>query len=142
MGLAARHHCLKHGMRFTTSYHTQFPQYLRARFPIPIAASYWALRRFHGAGVRCMVSTPNLRRELASRGFENLATWRRGVDTAMFKPRPKGFLDLPRPIAAFVGRVAIERRTSRHSCKCPGRAAKSSSAMDRSGQGSRRNIAA
>jgi glycosyltransferase involved in cell wall biosynthesis len=109
LGLAARRHCLSHGMRFTTSYHTQFPQYLRARFPIPLEASYWALRRFHAAGTRCMVSTRTLRQDLAERGFENLATWRRGVDTEMFKPRPKDFLDLPRPIAACVGRVAIEK---------------------------------
>jgi glycosyltransferase involved in cell wall biosynthesis len=56
-----------------------------------------------------MVSTRTLRQDLAERGFENLATWRRGVDTDMFKPRPKDFLDLPRPIAACVGRVAIEK---------------------------------
>ena len=109
LGHAARRYCLRHGMRFTTSYHTQFPQYLRARFPIPIRASYRALRWFHGAAVRCMVSTPSLRQELLSRGFKNLATWRRGVDTEVFKPRPKDFLDLPRPIAAYVGRVAIEK---------------------------------
>ena len=29
LGLSARRFCLKAGMRFTTSYHTQFPQYLR-----------------------------------------------------------------------------------------------------------------
>jgi len=109
LGYAARRYCLSHGMRFTTSYHTQFPQYLRARFPVPIRASYGLLRRFHGAGVRCMVSTPTLRQELAARGFKNLATWRRGVDTEIFKPRPKDFLSLPRPIAAYVGRVAIEK---------------------------------
>ena len=97
------------GMRFTTSYHTQFPQYLRARFPIPLGASYWALRWFHGAAVRCMVSTASVRQDLASRGFKNLATWRRGVDTEVFKPRRKDFLTLPRPIAAYVGRVAVEK---------------------------------
>jgi glycosyltransferase involved in cell wall biosynthesis len=109
LGHAARRYCLAHGMRFTTSYHTQFPQYLRARFPIPIRTSYWVLRKFHGAGTRCMVSTPTLRQELGARGFKNLATWRRGVDTEIFKPRPKDFLSLPRPIAAYVGRVAIEK---------------------------------
>jgi glycosyltransferase involved in cell wall biosynthesis len=109
LGLAARRYCLSQGMRFTTSYHTQFPQYLRARFPIPLGASFWALRRFHSAGTRCMVSTRTLRRELEARGFRNLAVWRRGVDTEMFKPQSKDFLDLPRPIAACVGRVAIEK---------------------------------
>jgi glycosyltransferase involved in cell wall biosynthesis len=109
LGLAARRYCQRHQMRFTTSYHTQFPQYLRARFPIPVGFSYWALHRFHGAAVRCMVSTRSLRNELQSRGFRNLATWQRGVDTDVFKPGPKDFLDLPRPIAAYVGRVAVEK---------------------------------
>jgi glycosyltransferase involved in cell wall biosynthesis len=109
LGIAARRHCLARGMRFTTSYHTQFPQYLRARFPIPLAVSYWALRRFHAAGTRCMVSTRTLRRDLEERGFRTLASWQRGVDTEIFKPRRKDFLDLPRPIAACVGRVAIEK---------------------------------
>jgi glycosyltransferase involved in cell wall biosynthesis len=109
LGLAARRVCLRHGMRFTTSYHTQFPQYLRMRWPIPLAASYRALRWFHGAAYRCMVSTPTLERELAGRGFDNLARWPRGVDTERFRPRDKGMLDLPRPIAAYVGRVAVEK---------------------------------
>jgi glycosyltransferase involved in cell wall biosynthesis len=109
LGLSARRFCIRWGLRFTTSYHTQFPQYVRARFPIPLWASYGALRRFHGAGARCMVSTRSLRSELSARGFKNLAGWRRGVDTEAFKPRAKQFLDLPRPIAAYVGRVAIEK---------------------------------
>ncbi|MGO9038128.1 MAG: glycosyltransferase family 4 protein [Steroidobacteraceae bacterium] len=109
LGLAARRHCLRQRIRFTTSYHTQFPQYLRARFPVPLCMSYWALRRFHGAAVRCMVSTGSVRDELRARGFKNLATWRRGVDTGVFKPMRKDFLRLPRPIAAYVGRVAIEK---------------------------------
>jgi glycosyltransferase involved in cell wall biosynthesis len=109
LGLAARRSCLARQLRFTTSYHTQFPQYLRARFPIPIAFSYWLLNRFHGAAARCMVSTRSLREELQGRGFTNLAAWRRGVDTELFKPGAKDFLDLPRPIAAYVGRVAVEK---------------------------------
>jgi glycosyltransferase involved in cell wall biosynthesis len=109
LGLSARRFCLRWGVRFTTSYHTQFPQYLRARFPIPLQVSYAALRRFHGSAVRCMVSTPSMRKELAAQGFSNLAHWQRGVDTEKFRPRPKDVFDLPRPIAAYVGRVAIEK---------------------------------
>jgi len=109
LGLAARRHCIRHGLRFTTSYHTQFPQYLRARAPIPLAVSYRALRWFHAAGTRCMVSTASIRKDLAARGFDNLAEWRRGVDTQLFRPHPKDFLALPRPLAAYVGRVAVEK---------------------------------
>jgi glycosyltransferase involved in cell wall biosynthesis len=109
LGMSARRFCVRHGVPFTTSYHTQFPQYLRARFPIPLTASYRALRWFHGAAARCMVSTASVRRDLAAQGFRNLATWRRGVDTGVFKPYAKDLLALPRPIAAYVGRVAVEK---------------------------------
>ena len=95
--------------RFTTSYHTQFPQYVRARFPIPLCVSYWALRRFHGAAVRCMVSTGIRARGLAGPRFQEpgrLAPRRRH---GAVQAAPKDFLQLPRPIAAYVGRVAVEK---------------------------------
>ena len=109
LGFAARRYCVAHGWRFTTSYHTQFPQYLRSRWPIPTGLSYRFLRWFHGAAHSCMVSTPTVHTQLADRGFNNLSRWRRGVDTRLFRPRSKEFLTLPRPIAAYVGRVAIEK---------------------------------
>ena len=109
LGLSARRFCVSRAMPFTTSYHTQFPQYLRARFPVPLGLSYKALRWFHGPAARCMVSTASLRLDLAAHGFEHLSTWRRGVDTEIFKPAAKSFLKLPRPIAAYVGRVAVEK---------------------------------
>ena len=112
LGFAARRYCLRHGLRFTTSYHTQFPQYLRSRLPVPLAASYALLRWFHGAAHSCMVSTAGVEAELAARGFSNVVRWRRGVDTQLFRPQSKGFLDLPRPIAACVGRVAVEKNVA------------------------------
>jgi glycosyltransferase involved in cell wall biosynthesis len=99
----------RRGLRFTTSYHTQFPQYLKSRWPVPLWLSYAGLRWFHGAAHACMVSTPRVQAQLRARGFRNLVRWRRGVDTALFRPRAKDFLTLPRPIAACVGRVAIEK---------------------------------
>lgn len=109
LGWAARRHCLARGLRFTSSYHTQFPQYLRSRLPIPLSLSYAVLRTFHSAAQRCMVSTPSVQRELAGRGFRNLVRWSRGVNTELFRPRSKDFLTLPRPIAAYAGRVAVEK---------------------------------
>jgi glycosyltransferase involved in cell wall biosynthesis len=109
LGWAARRYCIRRGLRFTTSYHTQFPQYLRMRAPVPLWASYGMLQQFHRRATRCMVSTDTVSEELAKRGFQNIARWRRGVDTDLFKPRDKQFLSLPRPIAAYVGRVAVEK---------------------------------
>jgi glycosyltransferase involved in cell wall biosynthesis len=109
LGFAARRQAVRARLEFTTSYHTQFPQYLRKRLPVPLSWSYAALRWFHGAASHCMVSTPSVQAQLAERGFRNLVRWQRGVDTELFRPRRKDVLDLPRPIAAYVGRVAIEK---------------------------------
>ena len=109
LGLAARRYCLRQQLSFTTSYHTQFAHYVRARVPVPLSVSFLALRWFHGAGERCMVSTATVRNELKARGFENLVHWGRGVDTETFRPQDKLWLRLPRPIAVYVGRVAIEK---------------------------------
>jgi glycosyltransferase involved in cell wall biosynthesis len=37
LGLAARSYCIERNLRFTTAYHTRFPEYLKARFGIPLA---------------------------------------------------------------------------------------------------------
>jgi glycosyltransferase involved in cell wall biosynthesis len=109
LGAAARTWCLRQRFPFTTSYHTQFPEYVRARVPIPLAVTYAHLRRFHAAAARTMVATPAMQRLLESRGFRNIVRWTRGVDVSLFKPRDKNFLDWPRPIAMYVGRVAVEK---------------------------------
>jgi glycosyltransferase involved in cell wall biosynthesis len=109
IGCSVRRYCLRRGMAFTTSYMTRFPEYISARLPIPEAWSYAVLRRFHAAAAVTMVSTPSLMQELASRGFEHLAMWTRGVDTDLFRPERAVALDLPRPIFVSVGRVAVEK---------------------------------
>ncbi len=71
--------------------------------------TYRWLRSFHGAARACMVSTRTMQAELERWGFANVVRWQRGVDTALFRPQPKQFLNLPRPIAVYVGRLAIEK---------------------------------
>lgn len=109
LGLAARNWCVRRGWPFTTAYHTQFPEYVRARFPIPLAWSYAAVRWFHGRASRTLVTTPSMQRLLESHGLRHLALWGRGVDTNLFRPRDRQFLDLPRPIWLYFGRVSVEK---------------------------------
>ena len=115
LGRAARAFCLKWGASFTTSYHTKFPEYIKARFPfIPLAWPYRFVRDFHNSGGRVMVTTPSMVDFLAARGFKKLAPWARGVDTELFNPDKRDvhhgvYKDLPRPIFVNVGRVAVEK---------------------------------
>jgi len=109
LGLAARSWCLRRGRDFTTSYHTQFPEYVRARIPIPLGVSYAFLRWFHGKAAHTLVATPSMRASLEARGFRNLAYWSRGVDTNLFRPRDESYLDVARPIWLYFGRVSVEK---------------------------------
>lgn len=109
LGFLARRVCLASGRAFTTSYHTRFPEFLRARTPVPESWSYACMRRFHNAGHGTLVATPSLAAELEAKGFSNLRPWTRGVDTELFNPKKKTGLDLPRPISLSVGRVAVEK---------------------------------
>jgi len=109
LGHAARALCLERSWPFTTSYHTQFPEYIRARFPIPTKWSYAYLRRYHGRAARTMVATRSMQRLLEARGFKKLQIWARGVDTGIFQPGPKSFVSGPRPISMYMGRVAVEK---------------------------------
>ncbi|MEO1046309.1 MAG: glycosyltransferase family 1 protein [Pseudomonadota bacterium] len=112
LGLAARRHCLRHGLPFTTAYHTQFPDYVARR--IGISADYiWPyIRWFHGPAEQTMVATASIRAQLAEQGLERLTHWGRGVDLDCFRPdtpAPALYDDLPRPIQLYVGRVAVEK---------------------------------
>ena len=109
IGLMARAYCVKRGIPFTTSYTTRFPEYISARWAVPEAWTYAALRRFHAAASITMVSTPSLAAELSRRGFRNLGMWTRGVDTDLFAPDRARPLDLPRPIFLTAGRIAVEK---------------------------------
>ncbi len=109
IGLAARAVCLKDRRCFTTSFHTRFPEYVKARSGFPEWISYAALRRFHNAGAGVMVATPSLARELSQRGFQRLLRWSRGVDHTVFSPKARTPLDFPRPIFLYAGRLAVEK---------------------------------
>src|SRR5438874_3881395 len=108
IGLMVRRYCRQRKLPFTTSFHTRFPEYVRARVPVPGSLIWRALRRFHSPSRAVMAATPALARELTDRGFDNVVLWPRGVDTHLFHPRAID-LCLPAPVFLSVGRVAVEK---------------------------------
>ncbi len=113
LGLAARNFCVRHGLPFSTSFHTRFPEYINARFGTPVEWGYTFLRWFHRPAQTMMVATRSLQDEMRERRFPSTAIWSRGVDVELFRPRPElkagDWLGLPRPIWLYVGRVAVEK---------------------------------
>ncbi len=111
LGWAARALCRRRGWRFTTSFHTLFPDYLHARLLVPPRWSWAALRRFHAPSAGVLVATARMEALLAAQGFTALRRWERGVDTALFRPgaMEDPFSGLPRPVFLSVGRLAAEK---------------------------------
>ena len=109
LGIYARRWCVRHRVPFSTAYHTQFPEYLRARLPVPVGFTYGILRWFHRPASACLVGTPYLKALLEQRGFTNAELWPKGVDTTLFHPDKRAPLDYPGPVFLYVGRVAVEK---------------------------------
>jgi glycosyltransferase involved in cell wall biosynthesis len=109
IGMAMRKLCLRRKIRFTTSYHTRFAEYVHARIRLPTAITYAWLRRFHAPAEAVMVPTAAIHEDLERRGFARLVRWSRGVDTTLFRPglvTPNGW---KHPVFMYVGRVAVEK---------------------------------
>jgi glycosyltransferase involved in cell wall biosynthesis len=109
LGLIARKYCVERKLPFSTAYHTQFPEYLSARLPVPLDWSYAFLRWFHGPARYCLVGTPHLQTQLEARGFANVALWTKGVDTTLFHPGKRAASTYEHPVFLYVGRVAVEK---------------------------------
>ena len=119
LGWAARKYCLKNKIVFSTSYHTQFPDYVAKRFAWLIPPLYKSVhnlgirvvKKFHKPSSAVMISTQSLCQQLQNWGFQNNMTLlTRGVDSDIFKPgNATVFQDLPKPVSLYVGRIAIEK---------------------------------
>lgn len=119
LGLAARRYATTYGMEFTSCYHTHFPDYAAQRVakflpflfkPVrAIAISF--VRWFHKKSSCLFVATQSLEDTL--RGWNFICPMKRmtrGIDYTIFYPGPPILLtDLQKPIALYVGRVAVEK---------------------------------
>ncbi|WP_057883485.1 glycosyltransferase family 4 protein [Tsuneonella troitsensis] len=116
LGIAARSWAQRHGLSFTTAYHTHFPQYLSRRTHMPAAPFWRFIRWFHAPATATLAATEGLRSELASHGVGPTLPWSRGVDLRQFSPvgdfHP-AFRRLPGPIMLYVGRIAVEKSVER-----------------------------
>ncbi|AOY91253.1 alpha-mannosyltransferase [Cupriavidus sp. USMAA2-4] len=109
LGMAARRHALRSKVPFTTAYHTRFPEYVQARFGIPLAWTYRFLSWFHGPARAVMAPTPVVLDDLRRYGIGHAVLWSRGVDLDVFTAQRANVLNTAHPIFLYVGRVAVEK---------------------------------
>jgi glycosyltransferase involved in cell wall biosynthesis len=118
LGYTARRYAIKHAMPFTSCYHTHFPDYAAKRLAkfIPflegtirkLGIAY--VRHFHKPSACLFVATASLKSTLEQWGFTcPMKFMTRGFAPIFHAGDKTCFHDLPRPIALYVGRVAIEK---------------------------------
>lgn len=110
LGWAARNACVSNHWKFTTAYHTRFPEYVHARTRLPLSWFYRLFRWFHAPASAVLAPTPAIITHLESKGFKNVHFWSRGVDHKIFFPRiQQRPVNLEHPIWLYAGRLAIEK---------------------------------
>jgi glycosyltransferase involved in cell wall biosynthesis len=113
LGFWANRWLRSRGLRFTSSFHTRYPEYVSARLPVPVEWGYKLERWFHGPAEHTLVGTMSLLRELREKRVgRRLVHWPRGVDALHFHPdkrRANVYETLAGPIWLYVGRVAVEK---------------------------------
>ncbi len=114
LGWAARRYCMKGKLRFTTAYHTRFPEILKKAARIPLRLGYALFRHFHSTSSGVMVPTQNVQHLLEQKKFNNLRSWTHGIDSTTFAFSNVAYLHpslvgCKRPIALYVGRISYEK---------------------------------
>lgn len=109
IGFKTLRYCVKNKIPFTTGYHTKWPEFVRARLPIPMSITYAYMRWLHKHSRNILVPTQTVVDELSSKGFKNLSVWTRGVDRDIFNPTSRTTLNCGRPFLLCVTRVSHEK---------------------------------
>lgn len=110
LGWAARAACRSRKIPFVTWYHSHFQLYVDVRLRGLLLPAIAFIRRFHSAATHTMVSTPSLKKELESMGYQNLVIMPLGVDTELFKRNPDSQVPkLPGPVFVYFSRLAVEK---------------------------------
>lgn len=109
IGLAAKLYCDRNNLKYNTSYHTKFPEYLHNLYGIPTTLSYRYMRWFHKHSGVVLTTTKTMKELLISNGFTGeIKEWSRGVDRSVSVPCIKKEVSDP-PTVLFVGRISKEK---------------------------------
>ena len=121
LGIATRNFAIKNKLKYTTAFHTKFPDYIKARVGLPTFITYSFLRWFHQHSEAVLSPTHSIIKELKKYHIGNPVYWPRGVETEFFRPFPNRKPN-KEPVYLFVGRVAIEKNIEAFlSLEIPGR---------------------
>lgn len=109
LGVMAKLFCEKYSIKYTTAYHTKFPEFIKRIYGIPLWITYPYLKWFHKKSKSIFVNTKSLKEEMIARGFnKNIILWTRGVSQDIIAERKPSNNNFAKQIL-YVGRVSKEK---------------------------------
>jgi glycosyltransferase involved in cell wall biosynthesis len=98
------------GIKYTTSYHTNYSEFLKRLYNVPSAVTYGYVRWFHNNAESTLTNTDSMVAELNNNGIvNNLMSWSRGADNPTFTPEQVFVHNKKDPIILYVGRISPEK---------------------------------
>lgn len=109
VGVFARKYLTKNKYRYTSAYHTKFPEGLHALLGVPTWVTWPAVKWFHKNSNKVLTTTTSMVEQLKAHGFgNNVVSWTRGVDRTIFSPG-KEHTELSGPVLVCVSRISVEK---------------------------------
>lgn len=105
IGVEVRRLCKKYKLPYTTSFHTNFAEYLDPLVPKTLTYEY--LKWFHKRSKKILVPTKTTKDKLSKIGFKNIEVWGRGVNQNIFNIKNIKKYDIPTLIC--VSRISKEK---------------------------------
>ena len=95
------------GIRYSTAYHTKYPEFVKSKIPFfPLWLGHVFMRYANKRSTAIMVPTESMIEELTNLGYKNVRLWSRGYDEEVFSPN---FTPNYYPIFVCVSRVSVEK---------------------------------
>ncbi|MCB0328091.1 MAG: glycosyltransferase family 1 protein [Bdellovibrionales bacterium] len=109
IGILTRSHCVDRNLKFTTSFHTLWPEYLSKLMLVPSSLTWNSLWWFHSAAELTMTRSKSMMEILRQKGFQKVAEWTGSYDPNCFYQRERKDNTSKRPIYLYIGRVSVEK---------------------------------
>lgn len=94
LGIQASRVCCRLKRKFTTGYHTNWGDFLKAMWGIPANITDWFVKRAHKHSQAILVPTLSVKHQLENQGYSKVVVWSRGVHPHHFdfEASPKDYL--------------------------------------------------
>lgn len=110
LGFFSARYCIKNNIPYTSSFHTNWPDYVKTIFKnIPEELILLYLKFIHNNSKKILVTNNAMKNYLENKGFKNLMVWSRGVDRNIFNINRRKNLNFEKPIFLNVGRISKEK---------------------------------